>query len=168
MSDPNVVYIGSREMLSSPILSFRITGSPVDPQNTNSVLHWHCYCLVSAEAAVMVDMIPGGDTRTGVLSVKYVNPVSSSGSSADIVLHSQVVVTTADVISLLTRLGRTRYKYSDDGSGCRFWCCTILQDLKDNGYVQQDAVETFDAFITERNEMNPLVYPLPTRQGTFY
>ncbi|KIM19702.1 hypothetical protein M408DRAFT_182657 [Serendipita vermifera MAFF 305830] len=168
MADPNLQYTGVRENINAQANQFILTGSPVT-SDKNSVLHWRIYVVEHSRRATVFDLTPGGsDGRTGVLMVKGVNRSASQSSKAEVVFQATKTATVAEVLGKLQSLGRTRYRYTDDGSGCRYWCETVLQDLVNEGYVGGDASATFDAFITERNALNPGVYPLPTRRGTFY
>lgn len=63
---------------------------------------------------------------------------------------------------------RNRYKYHDTGSGCRFWCLTVLGDLELAGMVPSESSAEFDRYVLLKSEENPARFPMPTRRGTFY
>ena len=155
MNDPNIFFTGVSGTLDAKATAFRITGTSVSEEE-NAVLHWHIYIVEDENLSTIFDLTPGGpDGRIGVLIVKGIWRASDFSSKADIVFSAVKQVTCRDVLHTVQSLGRTRYRYTDDGSRCRYWCRTVLQDLVNEGYVAGDAVTAFDAFRI------PLYIPFP-------
>ncbi|KAG0706507.1 hypothetical protein DFH29DRAFT_901422 [Suillus ampliporus] len=149
-----------------------ISGSPVNKSDLNSVLHWRifvkCGLPDGTSQTVKVDLMPGLDARTGVLAVYDVLYEVSATSVADVTEYAASGITVEYLLSLLEYNGRNRYTYDSTGSGCRFWCRTVLSDLERGRLIYNGAVYRFDVYIAAKNQENPVRFPLPTRQGTFY
>ncbi len=56
----------------------------------------------------------------------------------------------------------------DTGSGCRFWCSTVVGDLEKKGILKKGSEVEFEEHVVACNKKNPDRYPVPTRKGTFY
>ncbi|KAF9240405.1 hypothetical protein BU15DRAFT_61422 [Melanogaster broomeanus] len=150
---------------------YTLSGSPVN-SDKSSVLHWKIFVNCASEGQsttnVKLDLSPGQDGAVGVLIVNetpYENSVTSTASVSEVATAG---ITVGGLLAMLERNGRNRYKYDDSGSGCRFWCRTVLEDLENGGLVSGGAVERFDAYIVENSRGNPGRFPWPTREGTFY
>ena len=49
-----------------------------------------------------------------------------------------------EIVDFILGKGRDRYKLTEGGSGCRYWCQTVVHDLEDNHFVRggsSDALE---------------------------
>lgn len=47
---------------NATVLAVTIAGTPVNPDDPNSVLHWIVYCDIGSGRAVRLDMLPGVQT----------------------------------------------------------------------------------------------------------
>ncbi|KAH9928365.1 uncharacterized protein B0H18DRAFT_256103 [Fomitopsis serialis] len=170
MSDPTLYLRNFTQDRTSPILRFILSGSPVNPSDPNSVLHWRIYCVTDKSRSIKFDMMPGADARTGYLSVTSCGYEESRSRTAGFTVAAAVSVKSQDLLTFLCQPPRcrNRYVYSSDGAGCRFWCCTVLQDLEGAGIVPSNTVKDFDAYIQQMNRQNPAAFPLPAAQGRFY
>ncbi|KAG1874896.1 hypothetical protein F4604DRAFT_1512905, partial [Suillus subluteus] len=136
------------------------------------VLHWKIFvqCTLPDDNSriVTLDMMPGQDSRTGVLAVTEVPDESSQSSVADVPEDAATDITVKSLLDLLEYNGRNRFLYDSTGSGCRFWCHTVLGDLEGRRLVRGGAISRFDAYVAEQSQENHTWFPLPTREGTFY
>ncbi|KAG2341814.1 hypothetical protein BDR05DRAFT_964849 [Suillus weaverae] len=106
-------------------------------------------------------MMHGQDSRTGVLSV-----TESLDESSLLMFLRMLLTTDSTVESLLDLLesnGRNRFLYDSTGSGCRFWCYTVLSDLERRRLVPDGAISRFDAYVAEQSQERPARSLLPTR-----
>ncbi|KAF9240403.1 hypothetical protein BU15DRAFT_73995 [Melanogaster broomeanus] len=139
-----------------------LSGSPVTGDK-NSVLHWRIFisCVSQGRSMthVKLDLSPGGDGSTGVLIVNEIPYEISATSVAAVSEVATAGITVDGLLDMLKRNGRNRYRFDDSGSGCRFWCRTVLADLENGGLVASGAVERFDAYIVGKNRGNPGRFP---------
>ncbi|KLO14769.1 hypothetical protein SCHPADRAFT_299208 [Schizopora paradoxa] len=172
--------------LNEAIRQFVLCGTPVDPSTESSILHWKIYLVLDGEKSVLFDLTPGGgaDGMTGTLIVDsepYPSRDSAASSDTSITGSSSsrtdyfpispsksVIFTGAQVLETLRDSRRDKYRYDSTGSGCRFWCTTVVGDLERASFIPQGSLAAFENYIVEKNEENPGRYPLPTRKGTFY
>jgi hypothetical protein len=151
--------------------SISIVGYPVDPSVASGVLHWHLFLSLQGGHHVSVDMPPvGADGRTGVLIMRSLEGTSDGGEPvAKFSREAEQSDTTAQaVLDLLIARGRNKYRYTDDGSGCRYWCEVVLGDLEEMGLVAKGSGAEFATLVEERSKDQPGRYPWPTRKGMFY
>ncbi|KAG2138336.1 hypothetical protein DEU56DRAFT_802752 [Suillus clintonianus] len=151
---------------------YTISGYPVNEADPNSVLHWRIFakCVLPDDNSriVTLDMMPGQDSRTGVLAVTEAPDESSQAGVADVTERAATEITVESLLDLLESKGRNRFIYDDTGSGCRFWCHTVLGDLERIKLVSDGAISRFDTYVAEQSQENTARFPLPTREGTFY
>ncbi|KAG2341830.1 hypothetical protein BDR05DRAFT_429893 [Suillus weaverae] len=149
-----------------------ISGSPVNGKDKKSVLHWRLFVKCTLPSGdtqnIQLDLVPGQDGSTGVLTATERRYELSKSSVADVPENATARITVQDLLNLLEFYGRNRYVYDSTGSGCRFWCRTVLGDLEGRGLVAIGAVNKFDTYIVSKNKGNSARFPLPTRQGRFY
>ncbi|KAH7884141.1 hypothetical protein F5I97DRAFT_1898812 [Phlebopus sp. FC_14] len=153
------------------VQQYTISGSPVIVGDPSSVLHWRIFVKCAYgdySCTVKLDLIPGQDGRTGVLMVTTVPYELSSSSAAHVSHHATTPITIDQLLQTLQQRYRDRYMYDDTGSGCRYWCRTVLQDLEVLRLVSAGACQEFDGYVVSWNQQHPARFPLPTRQGTFY
>jgi len=92
--------------------------------------HWqfHLHLQGFPARGVVVDMTPGGlDGSTGVLMVSTQNTLRATGEDQKLLIREVPVLDSSRVIvqglvDMLTSKGLTRYKFNDEGMGCRWWC----------------------------------------------
>ncbi|PVH70286.1 hypothetical protein DL98DRAFT_521701 [Cadophora sp. DSE1049] len=98
--------------------------------------HWSIYLLLEGGiGSVRLNMSAPPGEITGTLSIdgfKY-RLTNSALEHWDYKMVSGVTVKM--VKDLVYSRGRDRYQFSGGGSGCRYWCYTILQDLETSKYV---------------------------------
>ncbi|KAG2365545.1 hypothetical protein BDR07DRAFT_1329159 [Suillus spraguei] len=171
-TDKTKWYRLSEAAQQAVVQHYTISGSPVNGTDPNSVLHWRifvqCTLLGDSSRIVMLDMMPGQDGRTGVLAVSEAPDESSQRSVADASEDATIDTTVKSLLDLLESNGRNRFLYDSTGSGCRFWCHIVLGDLEKRRFISDGAISRFDAYVAEKRQENPVRFPLPTREGTFY
>ncbi|KAH9838667.1 uncharacterized protein C8Q71DRAFT_752405 [Rhodofomes roseus] len=161
---------------TSAVLAITIAGTPVNPADPDSVLHWIIYYDIGPGRAIKFDMLPGGgpDGMTGCLQVVVCDATAARAQELAASFTAETAapepVTGQRILDLLLDAPRrrNRYKYDETGSGCRFWCRTVLEDLEEAGIVPAGSLGSFDEYVLRKSEENPARFPMPTRRGRFY
>ncbi|KNZ77817.1 hypothetical protein J132_03325 [Termitomyces sp. J132] len=80
-------------------------------------------------------------------------------------------VTVQDVIDIVLgpSKARDRYMLNERGSGCRYWCKTVIGDLEENRIIAEGSSDLLEDFFLglNRDHGNQWI-PYPMHQGTFY
>ncbi|KAG8709044.1 hypothetical protein FRC08_018576 [Ceratobasidium sp. 394] len=113
-------------------------------------------------------MTPGADGFTGVLMVQSVPYVMTHSSAAASMYPVIVDITVDSILGLITKHGREQYIFGVSGTGCRFWCSVVLQDMEQANIVRAGSLYNFSGAVERLNQTNPVRFPLPTPQGAFY
>ena len=70
---------------------------------------------------------------------------------------------------VLGRNRRDRYRLTDGGSGCRFWCKTVINDLEQAGWIGPGSGAQLESyFLSLHQKYGNGCIPYPLYQGTFY
>ncbi|KAJ7246538.1 hypothetical protein B0H12DRAFT_757031 [Mycena haematopus] len=79
-------------------------------------------------------------------------------------------VTVGNIIQLLVhRNSRDRYQLNSNGSGCRFWCLTVMGDLEQANYVARGSKGNIENNIQVLHSTYGNTWvPYPLVQGRFY
>jgi len=172
----------SASVLEHSVLSVVLAGTPVN-LTPESVLHWKILMEVAENKTVTLDLVPGGsDGLTGILCIDCLDTenlvtASERGGLKDAVRDQdsdrvaftpKTIVSAKAIINLLVSGGRDKYHYDETGSGCRFWCSTVVGDLERKGILEKGSEVEFEEHVVACNKKNPDRYPVPTRKGTFY
>jgi len=135
--------------------------------------HWHfiLHLREFPHQSVVLDMTPGGlDGNTGILMASSQNTLQPACSdrcllTREFTIQGSSQVTVQGLIDKLTSEGLTRYRYNDQGMGCRWWCEVVIQKLEDDGYVEEGTVTGLDQWWSNAND--PRV-PSAKIKGSFY
>jgi len=135
--------------------------------------HWHFVLNLREfpDQSVVLDMTPGGsDGNTGILmasSQKILRPACLDGCllTRGFTIRDSSQITVQGLINKLTSEGLTRYRYNDQGMGCRWWCEVVMRKLEDDGYVEEGTVTGLDQWWS--NADDPRV-PSAKIKGSFY
>jgi hypothetical protein len=73
-----------------------------------------------------------------------------------------------DVIDLILAKGRDRYKLTEGGSGCRYWCKTVVRDLEDHQFVRGGSSDQLEGYMRSLHAVHGNWVPYPLYKGTFY
>ncbi|KIK89806.1 hypothetical protein PAXRUDRAFT_831755 [Paxillus rubicundulus Ve08.2h10] len=169
----NIHRTCTADVYNAVVQRYTLSGSPVVPQDKNSILHWRIFvnCLAhdgQSSITVRLDMIPGIDA--GILTVASVQYELSASSVAHVseVATATGKITVHELLKMLGQNGRNLYRFDENGTGCVWWCRTVLGDFERQELVSGGAVKRFDAYYQGKNHRNPKRFPLPTPLGTFY
>ena len=161
------------QILSYPIT--RILAIPHAKQHI-STNHWCFYLLTpTPHTSIALDCQPthsipatvlvhGGSKANLIFSeVPYATPPDAQAVFA---LDVAKGVTVQDVYNLLTRNGRHRYEFDEDGVGCRWWVSEQLDLLYGQGFVTDAAqvIAAKEAILLLWPERSPLVID----KGAYY
>ncbi|KAH9930112.1 uncharacterized protein B0H18DRAFT_161946 [Fomitopsis serialis] len=137
-------------------------------------VHWIVYFDIGSGRVIKFDMLPGGgpDGMTGCLQAVVCDTPATQDLPASFAANiaASASLSGQEILDSLLEKPRTRnrYMYDQTGSGCRFWCRTVLEDLQRAGIVPSGSLEQFDEYISRKSEENPARFPMPTRRGRFY
>ncbi|KAK7692113.1 hypothetical protein QCA50_003732 [Cerrena zonata] len=135
----------------------------------SNVYHWHIYfCL--GEESVLFDIIPGADLRTGVLMILSQDTARTTCADA---LEYATQPTSSDFtiqnyIDLFIEKRLDKYIYTDTGSGCRWWCTTVLEKLEEAQLIPKGSTTDFLEWVNAKAHELPSKIPMPVRKGQFY
>lgn len=73
-----------------------------------------------------------------------------------------------DYVNFVLEQRLDKYKFNAKGSGCRFWCYTVIRLLEEAEYVQKGAISEVNKFFAEKIKQYPKLIPEPMIKGRFY
>ena len=140
-------------------------------QSTTSdtnVFHWHIYFSFDGQS-VLFDIIPGADLRTGVLMVMSQEvPRTTCLDALEYVAQPTSQYTIQNYIKFFIDNRLDKYIYDESGSGCRWWCTTVLGKLEEAGLVSSGTKASFLSWVADQAQQLPLKIPMLVRKGEFY
>ncbi|KAI0114485.1 hypothetical protein GGR51DRAFT_577501 [Nemania sp. FL0031] len=94
--------------------------------------HWSLFFEMLGERSVRLDMVSGfgNDGLRGKIEVASKNYVCTRERVHRLSFQPDRAVTLEDIVHLIQRNGRQRYRFLPEWEGCRYWCYTIIQDLE--------------------------------------
>ena len=107
--------------------------------------HWTIFLQLDVNRSVKLDMIPGDgdDGLLGLIVLESKKYHMTNKKIKSLTFIPQFTLLVKDVIALITEKGRERYTFTEEEEGCRFWICTIVQDLEDAGKIpKESAIES--------------------------
>jgi hypothetical protein len=149
----------------STISSIRLHGTWAGP-----VVHWRLFCQIGRGASVEINnqKLQATDLLTR-LYFTYRQYITSNRSTVvdTLDIGPSQGLTANHIISLLLHKGRDRYQLSQDGSGCRFWCETVIADLEGASYITSGSTANACVFLDGvANRVG--LERMPNPHGTFY
>lgn len=150
------------------VQSILVAGSPADQSTTFGILHWTLFLKIGPTTSVNLNMQPGMDLITGILIGSSMEYSSGLPSTAEFLLESTHNFTVDEFIQLLVSKGYTKYRFNEEGLGCRYWCAEVIRLLENQSWVGQGSTAELEAYVLKQNKINPTRYPLPVVQGTLY
>ncbi|KAF8655616.1 hypothetical protein AX16_002998 [Volvariella volvacea WC 439] len=136
---------------------------------------------VAAGSAVRLDMRPSyTDMRNLMNGVVFMEdlPVGVGlerwiDGDGDVPVFERTVrrgdLTVGDVCRVLFEENALdRYRFNEDGNGCRHWCANVLRVLQELGWIGGGSVEAFEAWEEAQGSALGSRFPMPRLQGTFY
>lgn len=85
----------------------------------------------------------------------------------EVVVLNSSGITVQWLIGVLSSNGLTRYRFNDQGMGCRWWCEVVMRELEDKGYVEKGTVEDLNKWWIATAAGDPRV-PSTKIRGSFY
>ncbi|KZT71185.1 hypothetical protein DAEQUDRAFT_141456 [Daedalea quercina L-15889] len=132
-----------------------------------AILHWRMLLQLAGGSSVTLNMIPQGrPSLDGVLFVrsnKFVMPPDAVDSC---VYETACPLTVDAVLDFIERNNLHRYKYDACGSGCRWWCYCVLDDMARAGMVPKGSGHDYWEHIGALAGLDPMRYPT-LRRGEF-
>lgn len=133
-----------------------------------SINHWAVFLQHDDMASVRLDMIPGfgSDCLRGKLYVSSRSYASTYKAFKTVSFPTVGAPTVQAIINLIGEKGRSKYDFTEDCEGCRYWTFTIISDLEGEGFLpagsRQVALEALSQFQTGSGSE-----PRTIAQGTF-
>ena len=99
--------------------------------------HWSAFLQYSEKGSVQIDMVPGGgsDGTTGMLIIESKKCVYTDKAVKKITLPTMESPLVQDIIELILKNKRDKYKFTDDFEGCRYWIQTFVSDLEEAAII---------------------------------
>jgi len=148
-------------------------GSTMSDEDHPVRFHWRFYLHLRgfSKESVILDMTPGGlDPHIGVLMVNSKSIYKTTASTflvREVAVSSSNPITVRALVNMLVSSGLTRYKFDDQGQGCRWWCEVVMQKLEDSGYVEEGTVAGLDQWWKDVAASDSRV-PATQIRGSFY
>ncbi|KAK2763308.1 hypothetical protein FQN54_009944 [Arachnomyces sp. PD_36] len=109
--------------------------SPSGPPASEN--HWSLFFIVSDESSVRANMsAPDLAKRNGELVWENHNYILTNSAISYWDFEVTAMIRVAEIASLFDGLARHDYDMAPGGSGCRWWCYTVLGDLEEWGYIK--------------------------------
>ncbi|KAH9838040.1 uncharacterized protein C8Q71DRAFT_575010 [Rhodofomes roseus] len=143
-------------------------GGPEDEASgPSAVLHWRMLLRLEGGGSVTLNMIPQGrPSLDGVLFVRS-NKSTIPPDSIDACVYETARPITVDaILAFIQRNKLHRYRYDACGSGCRWWCYCVLDDMASTGIVPKGSGHKYWAHIGILADLDPMRYP-DWRRGEF-
>ena len=108
-----------------------------DEEGRSPTNHWAAFLEHSKKHSVRLDMMPGygSDGLKGMLEISSKPYVSTRNAIKIISFPTIGKPTVQNVIDVISRNGRDRYKFTEDYEGCRYWMYIFISDLEDAGII---------------------------------
>ncbi|KAA1468387.1 hypothetical protein DENSPDRAFT_833665 [Dentipellis sp. KUC8613] len=167
----------SAENYSLPVNKVAIVGT-----FTGDVYHFQLYLVnSSADRSIRLDSHPSftdmSDPNAGVVVIDhapYMTPVAAE-AVPPYTTTDAFECTVTDAIDangifdlIFNKKARDRYRFSDDGKGCRHWCATVIGDLEEAGLIAGDTVTRFERWEIEQASKLGATFPMPRIKGEFF
>jgi hypothetical protein len=119
------------------ICGYKNQGNEGDLGGRPPTNHWAAFLEVHGGGSVRFDMVPGdgSDGLTGMVIIesKRYKVTDNATKTVSFAAHGRPTVNT--VTSLISRLGRDKFKFTENEEGCRYWIYTLISDLEDADIV---------------------------------
>ncbi|KAI0062138.1 hypothetical protein BV25DRAFT_1804460, partial [Artomyces pyxidatus] len=108
------------------------------------------------------------DTRLFIVSRPYYMSNKRFITSMTFAVNPSIILKVQDVINLLLQRNRDMYILNTQGSGCRFWCETVLSDFEQAQWLLHGTHRAAWEFGITTARQYPLLLPEIAPQGTFF
>jgi hypothetical protein len=124
--------------LVDPLKKVTLSGA-IEPPIEAAIYHFRTSLIDAKEHALQLNMVPGGNGRTGVMIFQ----LKDDANWDDGVIRFEVIAnqgkTIGQALTFIFERNRDKYMFTPEGVGCVFWNYTVLQDLADGGFVPSTA-----------------------------
>ncbi|KAI0071367.1 hypothetical protein K474DRAFT_1607040 [Panus rudis PR-1116 ss-1] len=103
--------------------------------------HWTFFLTLEDGSFVHIDATPNEPGRPGMIVLENSTSVPVEDHIHEVSGTVLLGTTVEDVLAVLIKNGRDRYKFHPIGEGCRFWLYTISLDFADAGIVDSSVAE---------------------------
>jgi len=151
------------------VVDVALVGSPHSNSRwRNSALHWRIFLLLSVpRRSVILDMRPVDGTSQGTLYITSRDYQLTNNRLGVFQAEATASFSVGTLINTLLDRGFAKYRYNENGAGCRYWCETVLRDMASQHLVGDSRPRAFQRFIEENHDGEPVLFPLPTTMGSF-
>ncbi|KAK2761220.1 hypothetical protein FQN54_001742 [Arachnomyces sp. PD_36] len=120
-----------------PIQFLRVVAQTTGNTGKNtSENHWSIFAVTSSTASVRANMnTPVYGDVTGRLDWETHNYILTNSALDHWDYQAAQGFKISDLVAVVHEHGRDQYDFSGGGSGCRWWCYTVMCDLAQWGYV---------------------------------
>lgn len=119
------------------------------PDEGGGANHWVVFLQVGPMRSVKVDMTLSADGVTGVILLSS----KSYGYSDNFIVHVNIPTlnhpTVQDILDVITKNGRDRYKFSVNGEGCRHWIYVFICDLENASYIASGSAQQASYYLSK-------------------
>ena len=118
-------------------------------------------------------MTPGGsDGVTGILMVSSQDGLRPACSdeclrTCEVAVQTSSRTTVQGLVEKFVSGRFTRYRYNDQGMGCRWWCEVVIRKLEEDGYVEEGTVSSLERWWLDA-AANDQRIPFASVKGSFY
>ncbi|CAG8057719.1 unnamed protein product [Penicillium salamii] len=179
MSDFQPIHFvpAARQSQMSAMAVERIIAVPhekITNENIGSTNHWYLYLATPSQTSIRVDCQPSHTVPSTVIrggskaNLVVSESASETETDAQEKFHLDVAagLTMGDILGAITRNGRHKYEFDENGVGCRFWT-TDLIDLLYQHQIATDATQVARAKAGIL-KLWPDQTPLALDQGAYY
>ncbi|KAI0309253.1 hypothetical protein OF83DRAFT_1159007 [Amylostereum chailletii] len=143
----------------------------------NGVYHFRMSLVdVDANKSVRLDMFPSymdlSDPALGTMIIE--RRQDAAYSDEHVTVPFQATLTQAASVRTILMLlfsdnARDKYRFNNEGQGCRHWCATLVGDLEQAGLLSSGAVHAFEQWeIEQEAALGTTAFPMPRIRGQFY
>jgi len=135
------------------------------------VFHYRFYCELdtSEPRAVSIDMTPGADGRTGVL---YIAGTGRVNTESALWIAFEVIptkpITVSELLQFYKTKGFDRFRFNEEGAGCRSYSKNVLAGLESDCYVPTGTEARLVQWSDEKRKLFPENIPERWDEGEYY
>jgi len=132
--------------------------------------HWCAFLQTTARDSVKVDMTPGDgeDGLTGTILLESKSYTTTDQAIKTLSFPSTSGPTVGDILDLIIKKRRDKYKFTEDEEGCRYWIYVFVADLEEAGFIKKGSEATAHAALSEYWAYPSGSTPNAMLNGTFY
>lgn len=135
------------------------------------VFHWQIYLTTTNDMYIMINMtLPlfKGSSTNGILKMEEKIYGISKSISSKINITNVDGKTVKDFKDVILNNGYNKYKFTDNGEGCRYWVSLVISLFEENRLIALGSRTLLDSEIERIASENPSKVPFPIIKGVFY